>query len=885
MDMDMMPWEGQREKIFLDRYAAKDLEGNPTEQTVEEMWWRVSKAVAEDGKEQSLFYIILDKFQFVPGGRILAGERSLYNCFVLSFESGTTGADSRGSIMSTIGDLVEITAQGGGVGINWSVLRPRNTYIKGVRGKSSGSISWMRGADGLADVIRQGGSRTAACMFMLDCWHPDVVEFTRAISRFKRANFSVNISDEFMRAVKHDADWDLIFPDTDSPFYDREWNGDIQDWKNKQLPVIVHDTVKARYLWKAIAESAYMIGSPGLAFMNRCNEWSNTRYLHKLICFNPCFTGEMELLTSTGYQKLEDIIGEIDVAKIGGGFSKGKVWQSGIKKIVEIVLTNREVLKSTPDQLFMTIDGSECPAENLEGKQLMPNLDCYKNFDRKFIKLGFIQGDGELSRLNSKYHLGIEVNIGIKDKGLIHLFDGDDFTVSKRKIYLVGYNEILTELGFFPVISSERKFPSTYPKWKSIEKRSFIRGCYSANGSVITHSRVGYKTTSKIFAEQMKKTLAEDFDIESFITTTKATKVKFSNGTYLCREAYEVYIGKYTSIRKFFENISFELPYRQETLIETLKLHSPKVRFVRDIGEAMVYDFSEPESNWGIINGYVAHNCGEQPLPANGSCNLGSMNLLSFMNDGEFSFDRLKLVIRYAVRFLDRAIDVSEDINKEIGDMQRQVRRIGLGTMGLADIFILHDIRYGSDESILFIHKLYSFIRDAAYEASINLAKEKGPAPGFHLESVLESKFIKTLPAELIRGITEHGLRNLSLLTNAPTGTTSILAGTSNGIEPIFSREYTRKDNTGCAMVKHPLADNSAMVTAKNIDIRDQIRVQSVIQMYMDASISKTINLPEDCTIEDIMEAYELAYDLNCKGITVYRANSLEDVLCESCNL
>jgi len=562
--MDMIPWQGQREKVFLDRYATKDFNGTPTEQTPEEMWLRVSKAIAGDKREQSLFYTILDKFQFVPGGRILAGERSLYNCFVLGFESGAAGADSRGSIMSTIGNLVEITAQGGGVGINWSTLRPRNTYIKGVSGRSSGSTSWMRGGDGLADVIRQGGSRTAALMFMLDDWHPDIVEFTRAISRFKRANFSVNISDEFMRAVKHDADWNLVFPDTNSPFYDCEWNGDIQDWKNKQLPVIVHDTVRARSLWKAMAESAHMIGSPGLAFMDRCNEWSNTRYLHKLICFNPC---------------------------------------------------------------------------------------------------------------------------------------------------------------------------------------------------------------------------------------------------------------------------------------------------------------------------------GEQPLNKNGSCNLGSLNLLSFMNNGEFSFDRLKLIIRYAVRFLDRAIDVNEDITKDIGDMQRKVRRIGLGTMGLADILVLHGIKYGSDESISFIHKLYSFIRDAAYEASINLAKEKGPAPGFHLESILKSKFIKTLPEELIIGITRHGLRNLSLLTNAPTGTTSILAGASSGIEPIFSREYTRKDNTGCTVIKHPLADDPAMVTAKNIDICDQIRVQSVIQMYMDASISKTINLPETCTIEDIMKAYELAYDLNCKGITVYRANSLEDILCESCNL
>lgn len=200
--MELIEWNEQRQRVFLDRYAKKDDNNDPVEKGPEEMWARVASAMAETPKESQLFYEILDKFQFVPGGRILAGDRTLYNCFVLGFKPGGTGADSRGSIMSVIAKLIEITARGGGGGINWSALRPRDASIRGVNGKSSGSIAWMRGADSLEDAIIQGGTRTAALMFMLDDWHPDIVEFTQTMSRFERANFSINISRKFMEAVE-----------------------------------------------------------------------------------------------------------------------------------------------------------------------------------------------------------------------------------------------------------------------------------------------------------------------------------------------------------------------------------------------------------------------------------------------------------------------------------------------------------------------------------------------------------------------------------------------------------------------------------------------------------------------------------------------------------
>ena len=560
------------------------------------MWNRVAEAVGKsDTVSRVLHYTndevedfkgILRDFKFVPSGRVLSSagagkDTTYYNCFVVGIESKDSekGNDSRSGIMDTMSDMIEITARGGGVGINWSTIRPAGSYIKGVHGNSSGANSWMRGADGLADQIRQGGSRTAALMFMLNDWHPDILEFVDPTdSAFSRANFSVSVSDDFMTAVRQDAQWPLVFPDTTHELYDLLWNGDIEEWRDSGLPVVVHKWVPARHLWSKILKGAHNTGSPGMSFMERCNRESNTWYKEKYICMNPC---------------------------------------------------------------------------------------------------------------------------------------------------------------------------------------------------------------------------------------------------------------------------------------------------------------------------------GEQPLPASGSCNLGSINLTAFWSQTEKSlkWNELAHVINKSVRFLDNIIDISKDINAEIGDTQRGVRRIGLGTMGLADIFILMGIRYGSKESLDVISQIFSFIRDHAYMASVELAKERGPAPYLDTDLYLKGEFIKRLPDHIKTAIRVHGIRNLQILTQAPTGTTSILAGASSGIEPIFSKAYTRRDATGEHQVVHPLFENMCgdhMVTASDLSVVDHIQVQAEIQKYLDSSISKTINLPNDATEEDVGSAYAMAYDMGCKGVTIYRSGSLdEDVLyddqpsggCEVCNL
>src|SRR5690606_27870978 len=278
-------------------------------------------------------------------------------------------------------------------------------------------------------------------------------------------------------------------------------------------------------------------------------------------------------------------------------------------------------------------------------------------------------------------------------------------------------------------------------------------------------------------------------------------------------------------------------------------------------------------------------------LPPYGVCNLGAINLVSFFDGKGVDFARLKEVIHLAVRFLDNTIDLNEYFIPEMEAHEKDgVRRIGLGTMGLADLLILLKLRYGSDESISFVEDLYRFIRDEAYRASVELAKERGSFRYFKAEKFLNSPFVQTLPEDIRVDIAQYGIRNGVLLTQAPTGTTSILAGVSSGIEPNFDFKYIRTDRTGTHVVHHWLAKayqeehpNEELpdyfVTANDLTPEEHVRMQATIQKYVDSSISKTVNAPKDHTVEDVQTLYELAYDLGCKGITYYRDGSREGVL------
>ena len=326
-----------------------------------------------------------------------------------------------------------------------------------------------------------------------------------------------------------------------------------------------------------------------------------------------------------------------------------------------------------------------------------------------------------------------------------------------------------------------------------------------------------------------------------------------------------------------------------------------KVVAIEPLGEEEVYDLSEPRTHSFIANGFVTHNCGEQPLLPYESCNLGSLNLEKVVKahgaKAEVDWEHLERNIRSCVRLLDNVIDQNAYPVKEIEDMTKKTRKIGLGVMGFARLLFRLGLRYDSEEGVAMGRRVMKFIRDTGYDESQKLAKEKGPYPAWP-------------------GSRHHKMgllmRNSYVTTVAPTGTLSMIADTSGGCEPEFSllwyknvmdgthlpyvldyfievakREgWWREDlldkilkNGGRArgVPEIPKKWQEAFAVSFDVSPEWHVRMQAAYQEGSDSAVSKTINLPATATVEDVKKAYLLAYELKCKGITVYRDGSRND--------
>ncbi|MEK3786298.1 adenosylcobalamin-dependent ribonucleoside-diphosphate reductase [Paenibacillus sp. FSL K6-1230] len=300
--------------------------------------------------------------------------------------------------------------------------------------------------------------------------------------------------------------------------------------------------------------------------------------------------------------------------------------------------------------------------------------------------------------------------------------------------------------------------------------------------------------------------------------------------------------------------------------------------------------YNQMSNSW-YFNPIICTNpCAEQGLPAWGVCNLSAINLSKFYDEEQqdVAWEDLATTTRYSVRFLDNVIDKTPYHFPENEQNQKLERRVGLGTMGLAELMIKLKIRYGSPESLEFLDKLYGFIAREAYLASADIAEEKGSFQAFDAEKYLQSGFMKNMTEiypEIRAAVTEKGIRNVTVITQAPTGSTGTMVGTSTGIEPYFAFKYFRQSRLGFDEQFVPIAQEwldahpgeslpDYFITAMDLSAEDHIRAQAAIQRWVDSSISKTANCPADFTVEETKRLYELAFDLGCKGVTIYRDGS-----------
>lgn len=387
-------------------------------------------------------------------------------------------------------------------------------------------------------------------------------------------------------------------------------------------------------------------------------------------------------------------------------------------------------------------------------------------------------------------------------------------------------------------------------------------------------------------------------DIEEFIKIkSDLTKIQKANISVKITDNFMIAVSK---------GEKFDTEFKIESTGEVIKNTVDAKKLFLELAKQN-WDFAEPGilfwdriSKWNLLSEdeefeYAGTNpCAEEPLPAGGSCLLGSLVLPTFVKEGKFDKEGLRKAVRKAVKALNEVLDEGLPLHplEEQRNSVRDWRQIGLGILGLGDMLIKLGIKYGSMEAIEFSKELGSLIIDEAIYESAMLAKEFGPYPKYKADKIFKSEFFEDNTSELTKMLVkEYGLRNSQLLTIAPTGSTATMLEMSTGIEPNFAFSYTRKTEslhgedkfykvfTKIAkefMEKNGIEKEEELpdyfITAQNLNPFERIDMQSVWQQYIDASISSTINLVNETTEEEVEKLYFYAWEKGLKGMTVYRA-------------
>lgn len=382
---------------------------------------------------------------------------------------------------------------------------------------------------------------------------------------------------------------------------------------------------------------------------------------------------------------------------------------------------------------------------------------------------------------------------------------------------------------------------------------------------------------------ELKKNLNRDPDAKEFQIECKNKKIphRFRYPSENVTNPYAFH--GYRELKEAANSYNFKVVKIEEDGFETV--YNGTVDFNHNMYIQVATGVTENgKPNYSNI---LCRQCGEVPLPISnyGACCLGSLNLPNFITGSvNTNWKKLRNSIRLGVRFLDNILDLNQFEIPEMATSVQNSRRVGLGVMGLAEYLFAKQIRYGSMKSLVEIEKLMKFIRDIAYEASMELAMEKGSFPKFDPIQFGKASFVRKLPAKLRMDIKKNGIRNVTILSIAPTGTISLIPEVTGGIEPLFSKSFIRKDRLGERVYIHPLYQKFLIegesvpewyVDTNDLAPEDHLEVQALCQKYVCSAVSKTINMPTGTTPEQL-SGLLLEYAQDVKGLTVYVDGSRE---------
>ncbi|NNG04882.1 MAG: ribonucleoside reductase [Inquilinus sp.] len=930
------------QRIWGMKYRLHDAAGQPVDRTVEDSWRRVATALAAPEADAAgwaeRFLDVLRDYQFLPAGRILAGAGTgrtvtLFNCFVMGRVE-----DDMAAIFENLKEAALTMQQGGGIGYDFSTLRPRGAAVKGVGADASGPLSFMDVWDAMCRTIISAGSRRGAMMATLACDHPDIEAFIdakRDPARLRMFNLSVLVTDAFMAAVEADADWELAFGGT------------------------VYRTVKARALWDRIMRATYDYAEPGVIFIDRVNAANNLNYVETIHATNPCVTADTWIATADGPRQVADLVGDRFTALVDGTAhpsSDAGFYATGEKPVVALRTVEGPALRLTADHRVLTVDeetryrrkvawrpaGDLRPGDRvvLHNHRTLAHWPGAHGEDEGYL-IGLLLGDGTLKAdkaVLSAWPGRAVANGGVERPGVLGVMARAEAAARRLPhrsdfagwMSVAGRGEMRLSLGAIRSLALELGLaPGGKGVTPAIERnsagfyRGFLRGLFDADGSVQGSQEKGVSVRlaqSDVATLQGVQRMLARLGIVSRLYAERrpAGPRRLPDGRggkreYDCAADHELVIAG-ENLAVFAERVGFADTGKQARLAAALGRYQRRlnregfaatVDSVVEIGTEPVFDASIPGVNAFDANGIHVHNCGEQPLPPYGACLLGSVNLARLVRDpfgkkARLDFDRLAEIVPVAIRMMDNVIDVSRFPLEAQAHEARSKRRIGLGVTGLADALIMCGVRYGSAKAVALAEEWLAALRRLAYLASADLAAEKGAFPLYDPAFYRERPMIKALEPEVRRRIAKHGVRNALVTSIAPTGTISLFAGNvSSGIEPVFAYRYTRNvllpdGNRQAEEIEDyafrqfraakgadaPLPD--AFVDAAALAPAEHVAMQAAAQKYVDSSISKTINCPADLDFEAFKDVYAQAYAQGCKGCTTYRPNPVTGAVLET---
>ncbi len=925
------PQLNQNAKLVLSkRYLRKGPEGEPME-TEQELFWRVAQAIAaqEAKYEKSsctvdelarTFYDVMTSFKFLPNSPTLMNAGTdlgqLAACFVIPV------GDSMDEIFDAVKHAALIHKSGGGTGFSFSRLRPASARVGSTGGVASGPVSFMRIFNTATEQVKQGGTRRGANMGILRVDHPDILEFIRCKERegdLNNFNISVALTEAFMQAVEADEPYDLIAPHT------KEVRGQL----------------KAREVFSILVQKAWESGDPGIIFLDRINRDNPTPALGEIESTNPCVTAETWVMTADGPRQVGALLGRTIPLAVNGQIltsTERGFFSTGVKPVFELRTKEGHSLRLTGDHKLLRMNApgvSEwVEARNLTtGDRLVLNdhrsLEAWAGLygQAEGYLLGLLVGDGTLKQDKAVLsfwpsqaaangdgvpHSGVMAAAFAYAKTLPHRSDFSGWVeVPGRGEYRMSLGAIKTlchELGLSP---GNKRVTPALEACSSEFYRGFLGGLFDADGSVQGSQQKGVSVRlaqSCLMTLQAVQRMLQRLGIVSTLYENRreAGHALLPDGRggqreYATKAQHELVVSG-ENLARFQLLVGFKDQDKDAALKSRLagyKRSLNRENFLAGFasltpaGEEEVFDVQVPGANRFDAMGLMAHNCGEQPLLPYEACNLGSINLALMTTDTPegVDWDELRRVVHLAVRFLDNVIDASVYPLDRITDMVRSNRKIGLGVMGFADLLYQLDVPYDSQEGLRLAEKIMDFIQTESKAASKILADERGPFLNFEGSTFAKRK--------------QGPFRNATTTTIAPTGTLSILAGCSSGVEPLFALSFARHVMDGEKLVESnpyfeaavkaaqchspklmeevaakgsiahityiPEDIRRVYVTAMDIEPVWHLKMQAAFQKYTDNAVSKTVNLSNSAVQDDIWRIYWMAYELGCKGVTVYR--------------